>query len=212
MKLDTIRRDYTQAGLSRDEMLADPIAQFERWLDQAIAADLNADPTAMSVATVDATGQPHQRTVLLKQLDERGFVFYTNLQSQKARDIASNAQVCLHFMWLPVERQVVISGQATPLTATEAQTYFQSRPRQSQLAAWASQQSQPIASRTALEQQFSQMQERFAAGDIPLPSFWGGYRVTPTRLEFWQGRGARLHDRLVYISSAQGWEIIRLQP
>lgn len=212
MKLEDIRREYTQAGLNRDDLLVDPITQFERWLQQAMDAKLSADPTAMSLATVDAEGQPSQRIVLLKHLDHQGFVFYTNLESHKAKDIAGNPKVSLHFPWTALERQVIVYGEATKLTIAEATKYFLSRPKESQIAAWASQQSQGIGSRKLLEQAFEQMKHKFQQGDVPLPSFWGGYRVKPVKIEFWQGRASRLHDRFMYRVIDGQWQIERLQP
>lgn len=212
MKLEDIRRDYTLAGLSREQMAAEPMDQFEVWFKQALEAQLNADPTAMSLATVDAEGQPSQRIVLLKNYDAQGFVFYTNLQSHKAQDIAGNNKVSLHFAWTPLERQIIVYGEAEKLSVAEATRYFLSRPRESQIAAWTSQQSQKVGSRKLLEQAFEQMKHKFQQGDIPLPSFWGGYRVKPTKMEFWQGRGSRLHDRLMYSQTNQGWQLDRLQP
>lgn len=212
MNLEDIRRDYTMAGLNREDLNADPMKQFELWMEQAIAANLNADPTAMTIATVDADGQPSQRVVLLKQFDEKGFVFYTNLESQKAKDIAQNNKVSLHFPWIPLERQVRIAGVAEKLSVAEATKYFLSRPYSSQLGAWASQQSERINSRKLLEQAFEQMKNKFKEGHVPLPSFWGGYRIKPTKMEFWQGRTGRLHDRFLYQLNDGAWTIDRLQP
>jgi pyridoxamine 5'-phosphate oxidase len=212
MKLEDIRREYTQSGLDKEDLNADPIAQFELWMNQAIAAELSADPTAMSLATVDAQGQPSQRVVLLKHLDEKGFVFYTNLESHKAKDIAQNNKVSLHFPWTALERQVIVYGVAEKLTMAEATKYFVSRPRDSQIAAWTSHQSRVIESRKLLEQAFEQMKNKFKKGDIPLPSFWGGFRVRPVKVEFWQGRGARLHDRFMYQLKDGLWQVERLQP
>ncbi|EAR09867.1 pyridoxamine 5'-phosphate oxidase [Reinekea blandensis] len=212
MKLEDIRREYTQQGLDRDQLDANPFRQFDLWLQQAIDANMTADPTAMSLATVDADGQPSQRVVLLKHADEQGFVFYTNLESRKARDIAGNDRVCLHFPWTPLERQVVIYGRAEKLSVAEATRYFISRPRNSQIAAWTSHQSRSIGSRKLLEQAFEQMKHKFRDGDIPLPSFWGGYRVVPFKMEFWQGRGSRLHDRFMYSRDNDQWSLDRLQP
>ena len=212
MKLDDIRREYTQAGLDREQLDDHPMVQFERWLEQALAADLNADPTAMSLATVDAQGQPSARIVLLKNVDQRGFVFYTNLESHKANDMAGNAKVCLHYAWTPLERQVVVYGRAEKLSLAESTKYFLSRPRNSQLAAWTSQQSRTIGSRKLLEQAFEQIKHKFGEGEIPMPAFWGGYRVVPTQIEFWQGRGARLHDRFMYRADGESWQLDRLQP
>ncbi|MCX4026514.1 pyridoxamine 5'-phosphate oxidase [Endozoicomonas sp. SM1973] len=212
MDISQERREYLRAGLSEEHLRNDPIEQFRHWLKDAIDAEISTDPTAMCLSTVGADGRPSQRIVLLKQFDEKGFVFYTNLESKKAKQIAENPNVCLHFGWLPLERQIIINGTANKLSVTEATKYFLSRPRDSQLAAWASQQSQKISSRQLLEQAFSQMKSKFTKGDIPLPSFWGGFRVVPEQVEFWQGRANRLHDRLVYSQSEAGWSIERLQP
>jgi len=212
MNLEDIRREYTLQGLDREQLNADPMVQFELWLQQAMAANLNADPTAMSLATVDAEGQPSQRIVLLKNQDASGFVFYTNLESHKAKDIAQNPKVSLHFAWTPLERQVIVYGVAEKLSIAEATRYFLTRPHNSQIAAWTSHQSQKIGSRKLLEQAFEQMKSKFKEGEVPLPSFWGGYRVKPVKMEFWQGRGARLHDRFMYSQDAQEWSLERLQP
>ncbi|BBN82647.1 pyridoxine/pyridoxamine 5'-phosphate oxidase [Pseudoalteromonas sp. A25] len=212
MKLEDIRREYTKGGLRR-EMLADsPITQFENWLQQAVAAKF-ADPTAMVVATVDEHGQPSQRIVLLKHLDEHGFVFFTNTGSRKAHEIKTNNKVCLHFPWHELERQVIVYGEAKPLSSSAVAKYFLSRPQESQLAAWASQQSRPVSSRKALMETFHSMKAKFAEGKIPLPDFWGGYCVEPTKIEFWQGGEHRLHDRFMYLKQDDGsWQVDRLNP
>lgn len=209
--IDQVRRDYLQGGLRRDDLHEDPIAQFEMWLKQAIDAGLN-DPTAMSVATVNAEGQPSQRIVLLKQVDTAGFVFYTNYGSQKAQDIAVNPRVSLHFPWHALERQVRVCGVAERVSAAESLKYFSSRPEESQLAAWASAQSRPVSSRQLLMQQFQSMKHKFQQGKIPLPDFWGGFRVVPSSIEFWQGGAHRLHDRFRYTRTEPGWSIERLAP
>ncbi|MEY4642808.1 MAG: hypothetical protein RLZZ227_2802 [Pseudomonadota bacterium] len=211
MALDQIRRDYLQGGLRRDELPADPLALFETWQQQAIACGL-ADPTAMVVATVAADGQPSQRIVLLKQLDARGFVFYTNYGSRKASEIAGNPKVSLLFPWHDMERQVKVRGTAEKISVAESLKYFMTRPRESQLAAWASQQSAPIESRTFLMNQFARMKEKYAHGEVPLPDFWGGIRVFPHDIEFWQGGGGRLHDRFRYARAGNQWQIERLAP
>lgn len=212
MNIDEIRREYLQDGLSREQLADSPFQQFDAWLKQAVDAGMQ-DPTAMTLATVDADGQPSQRIVLLKGADENGFVFYTNYGSRKAEDIAANAKVSLHFPWHALERQVKICGEAVKVPASESLKYFSSRPEESQLAAWASQQSRPVSSRQMLMQQFQAMKDKFSKGEIPLPDFWGGYRVVPTTIEFWQGGGSRLHDRFKYYLQADGsWKIERLAP
>lgn len=211
MDIESFRREYLAAGLRREDLDASPFGQFDGWLKQAVEAGLK-DPTAMSLGTVGEDGRPWQRLVLLKQADERGFVFYTNLESRKARHIAANPQVCLLFPWNEIERQVVVAGTASRVSAVESLKYFLSRPRQSQLAAWASAQSRPLSSRVLLEEQFARMKQKFGEGEVPLPSFWGGYRVVPEAFEFWQGRPNRLHDRFGYARDGDAWRIERLAP
>jgi pyridoxamine 5'-phosphate oxidase len=212
LDLESIRREYLLGGLRRNNLLDNPVEQFERWMQDAIASQI-PDPTAMCLATVDADLQPHQRLVLLKHLDAQGFVFFTNYNSHKAQDIAQNPRVSLHFPWHMMERQVRVQGQAEKLPLADSLAYFLSRPKDSQLAAWASAQSSRISSRQVLVQQFHAMKEKFLQGDIPLPDFWGGYRVVPERFEFWQGGAQRLHDRFEYRKTPEGlWEIARLAP
>ncbi|WP_038177454.1 MULTISPECIES: pyridoxamine 5'-phosphate oxidase [Vibrio] len=211
MELEDIRREYNKGGLRRKDLNADPIEQFNLWLKQAIEAKLT-DPTAMTVATVDQTGQPFQRIVLLKDVDKRGFVFYTNLGSRKAQHIEHNAKVSLHFPWHPLERQVHITGVAEKLSATENLKYFSSRPKGSQLAAIASKQSSRISARGVLEGKFLELKKKFEAGEIPVPSFWGGYRIRPQSIEFWQGGEHRLHDRFLFSKQEEQWIIDRLAP
>lgn len=212
LKLEDFRREYTQGGLDKSDLDDNPLIQFGRWMDQTIKSGI-PDPNAMTVATVDATGQPSQRIVLLKNLDDKGFVFYTNLRSRKAQDLKQNPKISLHFPWYFLERQVKVCGLAEPLSTTEVLKYFISRPRESQLGAWASQQSRPISSRELLMKQFETMKNKFSNGDIPLPDFWGGYRVKPHQIEFWQGGIHRLHDRFQYNLQADGrWTIQRLEP
>lgn len=212
MDLEDVRREYLRGGLQREHLKASPIEQFEFWMQQAIDAKLQ-DPTAMTVATVDVEGQPSQRIVLLKHLDEQGFVFYTNYSSHKAQDIEANPKVSLHFPWHGLERQVKVCGVAEKVPTSESLKYFLSRPKESQLAAWASHQSRPVSSRQLLMQQFNAMKEKFAQGEVPLPDFWGGFRVKPSRIEFWQGGANRLHDRFEYRrQDNDAWSIERLAP
>lgn len=212
MGIEDIRREYSQGGLRRKDLNSDPIVQFNLWLQQAVDAKLT-DPTAMTVATVDERGMPFQRIVLLKNLDNEGFVFYTNLGSRKAQHIEHNSKVSLHFPWHPLERQVHITGVAEKLTAMENMKYFTSRPKESQLAAIASRQSSRISTRGVLEGKFLELKQKFAKGEIPVPSFWGGYRIRPESIEFWQGGEHRLHDRFLFSKDGQGqWEAERLAP
>lgn len=199
-------------GLPRASLDADPIRQFEQWYQAAIATGI-PEPNAMSLCTVDASGQPFARTVLMKLFDHRGFVFFTNFESRKAQQIAGNPKVALLFPWVALARQVQITGQAQRISSLDSLTYFTTRPRGSQIGAWASPQSQVITSRSLLESKVAEMKQRFADGEIPLPDFWGGYRVVPNLIEFWQGRESRLHDRFVY-SRERGdtWHIDRLAP
>ena len=210
--LADLRRDYRSKPLRREDLDDDPVVQFNRWFEDAERAQA-LDPNAMSIATVAEDGQPSLRTVLLKYYDDQGFVFYTNLGSRKAREIGANPQVALLFFWPEVHRQVKIRGTATRTSAVENVRYFMRRPRESQLGAWVSEQSQVISSRQVLEAKFAEMKQRFAAGEVPLPSFWGGYRVTPEAIEFWQGQENRLHDRFIYTRIDSGaWLIERLAP
>jgi pyridoxamine 5'-phosphate oxidase len=210
---DARRVEYLRGALRRQDLNPDPIEQFATWFKQACDAQV-VIPDAMSLATVSADGQPSLRTVLLKNYDHQGFVFFTNLGSRKAREIAANARVSLLFPWLALERQVIVTGVAERVGAAEALKYFITRPRGSQISAWASAQSSVVESRKVLEMQWEQLRQKFASGDIPLPTFWGGYRVKPAQIEFWQGRGDRLHDRFLYSrDDASGpWQIQRLAP
>jgi pyridoxamine 5'-phosphate oxidase len=212
LKLEEFRREYTQGGLERDDLADNPLEQFKLWMQQTIKSGI-PDPNAMTIATVDATGQPSQRIVLLKHLDEKGFVFYTNLNSRKAQELKQNSKISLHFPWYFLERQVKVCGVAEQLSTADVLKYFITRPRDSQLGAWASQQSRPISSRALLMQQFESMKNKFSKGEIPLPDFWGGFRVKPHQIEFWQGGAARLHDRFQYDLRKNGtWDIQRLEP
>lgn len=212
LNLEHFRQEYTQGGLDRNDLDDNPMVQFKRWMEQTIATGM-PDPNAMTVATVDEIGQPSQRIVLLKQADDRGFVFFTNLGSRKAAELQHNPKISLHFPWYLLQRQVKVCGVAEQLSTPEVLKYFVSRPRESQLGAWASRQSQSISSRDLLMQQFEKMKQRFGNGEIPLPDFWGGFRVVPHEIEFWQGGAHRLHDRFQYLRTLEGgWKIERLEP
>ncbi len=208
--VSALRREYAQHGLRRGDLHADPFEQFRQWFGQAVAAEL-VEPNAMVLSTTDGK-RPSSRTVLLKAYDERGFVFFTNYESRKARDIAAEARVSLLFPWYALERQVGILGRAERITTAESLAYFTSRPHGSRLGAWVSQQSMVINSRKFLEMKWDEMKRKFADGEVPLPSFWGGFRVVPSEIEFWQGRQNRLHDRFRYTRSEADWEIARLAP
>ena len=213
MDLSQFRREYLRGGLSRSNLNSDPVLQFTEWFEQAQKIEI-ADPTAMILATVGKAGQPHQRTVLLKYYDEKGFVFFTNFESRKAQEIKENTKVSLLFVWLDLERQVMINGTAVKVSTAESARYFMTRPKESQMAAWVSSQSHVLTSRQMLLQKFDEMKRKIGAGKVPLPSFWGGYRVEPVEVEFWQGRQNRLHDRFLYTRNVDKseWVINRLAP
>ena len=212
MKLESLRREYLKGGLHRKDLTPDPFDQFDLWMQQAIDLDIT-DANAMTVATVGADNQPSQRIVLLKHVDKAGFVFYTNYGSRKAQDLAANPRISLHFPWHSIERHVKVGGTASKISAAESLKYFLSRPQDSQIAALASRQSSVLTSRTVLLNQFEAMKQKFQAGDMPLPDFWGGFRVVPTEIEFWQGGANRLHDRFRYKRLADNnWQIDRLAP
>jgi len=211
MDVSDLRREYTRAGLTRQMLASDPMEQFATWFAQAREAQI-LEPNAMVLCTVDADGQPFSRTVLVKRFDRDGLVFYTNFESRKACHIALNPRVSALFLWLPLERQVSFNGIAEKVPTSESLKYFLSRPRGSQLGAWTSKQSSVIRSRALLEGKLQEMKQKFRDGQIPLPSFWGGYRLRPHSVEFWQGRENRLHDRFLYQRGAEGWEVNRLAP
>ncbi|WP_194757474.1 pyridoxamine 5'-phosphate oxidase [Aliidiomarina indica] len=212
MSMKDIRRDYIRRELNFNDMNPDPFTQFQQWFDETLQSEWSLDPTAMVLATC-ADNLPTQRVVLLKDASPDGFVFYTNYESQKGRQLSANPHCSIHFAWLPLERQITIVGKAEKLTNAENESYFQSRPRASQLAAWASQQSEIIHGRDALDARVRAVEEKFADVDpVPLPPFWGGFRIVPEQFEFWQGRSARLHDRFRYSRSDEQWQVERLQP
>jgi pyridoxamine 5'-phosphate oxidase len=207
-----MRRHYGRAVLREEDVAPDPVAQFTAWFREAIDAGLT-EPNAMTLATAGADGFPAARTVLLKHFDDRGFVFYTNLESAKARQLGENPRAALLFPWLALERQVILRGGVERLSTAETLRYFVTRPRDSRIAAWASRQSAPLSSRQVLELEWQSLKRKFGAGEVPLPDFWGGYRVVPATVEFWQGGPDRLHDRLMYTRRpAGGWSIRRLAP
>ena len=210
--ISQLREDYTGHSLRRKDLDSDPISQFRLWFAQAQELQV-VEPNAMTLATVDESGQPWQRSVLLKAYDQKGFIFFTNFESRKAQHISGSAQVSLHFPWVSIHRQVAITGKAEKISSAESLKYFISRPFGSRIGAWASKQSSVITSRSLLEAKLDEMKRKFKSGDVPLPSFWGGYRVRPETLEFWQGGGNRVHDRFLYSKNVDtDWTIDRLSP
>jgi pyridoxamine 5'-phosphate oxidase len=210
--LADLRREYMQAGLDESDAQGDAMRQFEQWFDQALSAGVD-EPNAMTLATVGPEGRPSARIVLLKGFDARGFTFFTNYRSRKGRELAQNPHAALVFFWPALERQVRIEGDVAPVTRQESELYFHTRPIGSRLGAWASNQSEVIESRQVIEQRHAELMARYATQTVPLPEYWGGYRLTPRTLEFWQGRLSRLHDRLLYTIQPDGaWLRQRLSP
>jgi pyridoxamine 5'-phosphate oxidase len=209
--ISDLRRDYTLAGLREEEMPPDPMLQFQLWMEQAIAARL-VEPNAMTLSTVDATGQPSGRIVLLKAFDERGFMFFTNYESAKGRELASNPRAALTFFWAELERQVRVQGSCEKLSRAEGEEYFCSRPLGSRLSAHVSLQSATIPGRSWLEERLEQVKRQYPSEQVPMPLYWGGYLLRPFSLEFWQGRPSRLHDRILYTRTADRWTLARLSP
>jgi pyridoxamine 5'-phosphate oxidase len=207
-----LRRDYASRSLGEADTDPNPISQFRVWFDEALKSEI-IDVNAMSLATAAPNGDPSVRIVLLKDVDDDGFVFFTQYDSAKGRDLAANPQAALLFYWAPLERQVRITGTVTRVPRAMSEAYFATRPVESQWAAWTARQSSEIPTRNALEQQYADVQRRFAGQSVPCPPDWGGYRVTPVRIEFWQGRPGRLHDRLLYARQHDGtWTRVRLAP
>jgi pyridoxamine 5'-phosphate oxidase len=209
--LADLRREYASRALTEADALDDPIQQFSVWFGEALKSEL-LDTNAMTLATASRDGAPSARIVLLKGFDDAGFVFFTNYESAKARDLEGNPQACLLLFWAALERQVRISGRVSKTPSTESETYFQSRPFESQIGAWASEQSRSLDGRAALEARYAELAAKYAGGPVPLPPFWGGYRVQPDAIEFWQGRKSRLHDRLLYTKRDGAWRRSRLAP
>jgi len=206
-----IRRDYEGEELVESAVKDNPIDQFKVWFEKALSSDL-LDPNAMTLSTATKNGRPSSRIVLLKGIDDQGFRFYTNYGSRKGRELDENPQAALCFYWSELERQVRIEGKVEKVSREESETYFRQRPRLSQLGAWASKQSTEVHSRKELESNFKSVRQEFKDQDVPLPDFWGGYLLRPTRIEFWQGRKGRLHDRICYEKEGGEWEIFRLAP
>jgi len=211
MRIDTIRNEYTFSGLTRKNADKNPLVQFEKWLNDAIDSNTK-EPTAMALSTIGTDGFPQSRIVLLKYFDENGFVFFTNYLSEKGKSIEKNPAVCLHFFWPELERQIRISGFAEKTSREISEKYFRSRPLESQIGAWASEQSSEIPFRKYLEQRFSEYRVKFEKHPPALPPHWGGYNVVPRKFEFWQGRENRLHDRILYEKISEKWELKRLAP
>ncbi|MFK4145880.1 pyridoxamine 5'-phosphate oxidase [Streptomyces sp. NPDC004065] len=214
LELASMRKHYREEGLAESDLADTPVAQFARWFQQAATEGRLYEPNAMIVSTADAEGRPSSRTVLLKGFDEQGFVFYTNYESRKARDLACNPYVSLLFPWHPMERQVIVQGVARRTGRDETAAYFRTRPHGSQLGAWASTQSSVIASRAVVDGAYAELAARYPEGtQVPVPPHWGGFRVAPLSVEFWQGRENRLHDRLRYVAAPDGgWHVERLSP
>ncbi len=211
VSIGDLRRDYAKARLDESSVSADPIVEFARWFEEAVKAELH-EPNAMTLATANAEGVPSARIVLLKGFDQRGFVFFTDYRSRKGTELAENPRAALVFYWGELERQVRIVGSTTQTDRQESEAYFRSRPRGSRLGAWISHQSQVIAGREELDERVPELERRYPGDDVPLPPYWGGFRLRPDSIEFWQGRASRLHDRIRYVRNGDIWRIERLSP
>ncbi len=210
-KVAGLREEYDKDTLDIKDLNADPVIQFEYWFDEAVQANV-PEPHAFTISTVDTMGKPSGRIVLLRNATKDGFTFFTNYNSRKGQDMEANPHVCATFFWQQVQRQVRVEGTIEKLTAAESDEYFASRPRESQIGAWASNQSEVLESREALEERTSQITMQYEGQTVPRPPHWGGYRIKPTEIEFWQGRASRLHDRFLYILENENWKINRLNP
>lgn len=206
-----LRREYSQQALAESEVCENPIDQFTEWFKQAYSANL-LDVNAMTLSTATKKGKPSSRIVLLKGVDEAGFRFYTNYESRKGRELNENPHASLCFYWAPLERQVRIEGEVERLSRSTSENYFKQRPRESRLGAWASKQSNKVNSREELESRFQKIKQKFEDQEIPLPDFWGGFLLRPQRIEFWQGRESRMHDRICYEKEGEAWKVFRLAP
>jgi len=212
MNLADLRREYTAGGLRRADLNPNPIVQFQKWFDEALKAEL-VEPSAMTLATADAAGAPSSRIVLLKGAEERGFMFFTNYESRKGRELAANARAALTLFWPELEREICIAGTVSKTARADSEKYFAMRPRGSQLGAWVSKQSSVVPDRAHLETRLQEVEKQFSNRDVETPPYWGGYLLAPTRIEFWQGRPNRLHDRFQYSKQPDGsWRIERLSP
>jgi pyridoxamine 5'-phosphate oxidase len=211
LSIADLRRDYARASLTERDVAPDPITQFLAWFEQARVAQL-PEPNAMTLATATPDGAPSARIVLLKGVDEGGFVFFTDYRSRKAEELRANPRAALVFHWQELERQVRVTGTASRVAVEESEAYFRTRPLGSRIGAWTSHQSSVIASREALEERLAELQRTFASGEVPLPPYWGGFRIAPETVELWQGRPSRLHDRIRYVREGSGWRIERLAP
>lgn len=210
-KLQKLREEYSKSSLDESDVNKNPFRQFEQWMNEAITSQV-PEPNAMTLATVDGSGKPHARVVLLKGLEDGGLVFYTNYASAKGRELAQNPHASLNFLWLELERQVRIEGKVQKLSREESEAYFKQRPHESQLGALVSNQTAEVPNREFLEQSFSKVKQQYANKPVPMPETWGGYKLTPELFEFWQGRHSRLHDRIKYEGSGSHWKIKRLAP